>query len=68
MARNVTCHGSKPAFGSLPERRLVRIFARSGVIAPPPAVTGGGVITARKGVNFQEWLNRVTEEVPVDEA
>ena len=48
--------------------KFIRICEESGVIAPPPAVTGGGVFTAPKGVNFQEWLNRVTEEVPVDEA
>ena len=48
--------------------KFIRICEEYGVIAPPPAVTGGGVFTARKGVNFQEWLNRVTEEVPVDEA
>ena len=48
--------------------KFIRICEESGVIAPPLAVTGGGVLTAPKGVNFQEWLNRVTEEVPVDEA
>ncbi len=48
--------------------KFIRICEEYGVIAPPPAVTGGGVFTAPKGVNFQEWLNRVTEEVPVDEA
>ncbi len=48
--------------------KFIRICEEYGVIAPPPAATGGGVITAPKDVNFQEWLNRVTEEVPVDEA
>ena len=48
--------------------KFIRICEEYGVGAPPPAVTCGGVFTAPKGVNFQEWLNRVTEEVPVDEA
>ncbi len=48
--------------------KFIRICEEYGVIAPPLAVTGGGVFTAPKDVNFQEWLNRVTEEVPVDEA
>ncbi len=48
--------------------KFIRISEEYGVIVPPLAVTGGGVFTAPKDVNFQEWLNRVTEEVPVDEA
>ncbi len=48
--------------------KFIRICEEYRVIAPPPAGTGGGVFTAPKGVNFQKWLNRVTEEVPVDEA
>ncbi len=48
--------------------KFVKICEEYGVIAPPPAIRGGGVVVAPKGVNFQEWLNSVTEEVPVDEA
>ncbi len=48
--------------------KFIRICEEYRVIAPPPAATGGGVITAPKGVDFYEWLNSVTEEVPVDEA
>lgn len=33
----------------------------------PPVATRGGVFVAPKGVDFQEWLISVTEEVPVDE-
>ncbi len=48
--------------------RFVKLCEEYGVIAPPPAVTGGGVIVAPKGVNLHEWLESVTEEVPIDEA
>ncbi len=48
--------------------RFVKFCEEYGVIAPPPAVTGGGVITAPKGVDFREWFESVTEEVPVEEA
>ena len=47
--------------------KFVKLCEEYDVIAPPPAITGGGVVTAPKGVNFHEWLNSVTEEVPVDE-
>ena len=53
--------------GHLPSiLKFVKICEAYKIISPPPAVTGGGVITAPKGVNFHEWLNSVTEEVPVD--
>jgi hypothetical protein len=48
--------------------KFIRICEEYRVIAPPPAATGGRVITAPKGVDFYEWLNSVSEEVPVDEA
>ncbi len=35
-----------------------------GLLVPPQVDLGGGVITAPKGVNFQEWLESVTELVP----
>ncbi len=46
--------------------KFVKICEEYGIIALPPADTGG-VFTAPKGVNFHEWLESVTEEVPVDE-
>ena len=48
-------------------RKFVKFCEEYGIIAPPPVVTGGGVIRAPKGVNFQEWFESVTEEVPIDE-
>ncbi len=48
--------------------RFVKICEEYGVIGPPAAVMGGGVVVAPKGVNFQEWIKNVTEEVPIDEA
>ena len=48
--------------------KFVKICEEYGGIAPPPAVTGGGVVRAPKGVNFYEWLESVTEEVPIDAA
>ena len=62
--------GAKRAVdGHLPSiLKFIRICEEYGVIAPPPAEEGGGVITAPKGVNFHEWLESVTELVPIDEA
>ena len=55
--------------GHLP---LIRKFLKSctqyEVIAPTPQEEEGGVITAPKGVDFDEWVNSVFEWVPVDEA
>jgi len=48
--------------------KFVKICEEYGGIAPPPAATGGGVVRAPKGVNFYEWLESVTEEVPIDAA
>ncbi len=48
--------------------KFVKICEEYGVIAAPPAATGGGVVRAPKGVNFHEWLESVTEEKPIDEA
>ncbi len=48
-------------------RKFMKICEEYGIFAPPPAATGSGVITAPKGVNFQEWFESVTEEVPIDE-
>ena len=46
--------------------KFVKICEEYGAFAPPSAVTGGGVVRAPKGVNFHEWLESVTEEVPID--
>ena len=48
--------------------KFVKYCEEYGAFAPPSAVTGGGVVRAPKGVNFHEWLESVTEEVPIDEA
>ena len=48
--------------------KFVKLCEQYNVIAPPSAATGSGVIRAPKGVDFQEWLESVTEEVPIDEA
>jgi hypothetical protein len=54
--------------GHLPSiLKFIKICEEYRIIAPPPAVTGGGVIVAPKGVDFYEWLESVTEIVPVDE-
>ena len=48
--------------------KFVKICEEYGAFAAPPAATGGGVVRAPKGVNFYEWLESVTEEVPIDAA
>ncbi len=48
--------------------KFVKLCEEYGVIAPPPAMTSGGVIRAPKGVDFHEWFESVTEEVSVEEA
>ena len=54
--------------GHLPSiLKFIKICEEYRIIAPPPAATGGGVIVAPKGVDFHEWLESVTELVPVDE-
>ncbi len=34
------------------------------LLVPPPVEHGGGVVVAPKGVDFQEWVESVTELVP----
>lgn len=59
----------KAVDGNLPAiRKFVKICEEYGVFAPRSAATGGGVVRAPKGVNFHEWLESVTEWVPIDEA
>jgi hypothetical protein len=48
--------------------KFVKICEEYGVFAPPSADTSCGVVRAPKGVNFHEWLESVTEEVPIYEA
>ena len=48
--------------------KFVKICEEYGVIVARPAATGGGVVRAPKGVDFYEWLESVTEEVPIDAA
>ncbi len=48
--------------------KFVKICEEYGIIALPQAETVGWVIVAPKGVDFHEWLESVTEEVPVEEA
>ncbi len=55
--------------GHLPSiLKFVKTCEEYGILVPPPAVTGGGVMVAPKGVDFYEWLDSVTELVPIDEA
>ncbi len=55
--------------GHLPSiLKFVKHCEEYGVIAPPRPDPGGGVFDAPKGVNFHEWFESVTEEVPIDEA
>ncbi len=48
--------------------KFVRICEEYAVFAPPSANTSCGVVHAPKGVNLIEWLESVTEWVPIDEA
>ena len=47
--------------------KFVKICEEYGIIAPPSGVMGCGVIVAPKGVDYQEWVDSITEEVPDDE-
>ena len=48
--------------------KFVKYCEEYGAFAPPLADTSCGVVRAPKGVNFHEWLESVTEDVPIDEA
>lgn len=48
--------------------RFIKLCEEYEIIVPPPRALGGGVITAPKGVDFQDWFENVTEEVPADTA
>ena len=57
----------KAVDGHLPSiLKFIRICEEYRVIVPPPVERGGGVITAPKGVDLHEWLESVTEEVPIE--
>ena len=59
----------KAVDGNFPAiRKFVRICEEYGAFAPPLADTSCGIVRAPKGVNFHEWLESVTEDVPIDEA
>lgn len=47
--------------------KFVKVCEEYGVIKPPPPVTAGGVVQAPPGVDFEEWVESVTELVPADE-
>ena len=58
----------KAVDGHLPSiRNFIETCEEYEIFVPPPAVTGGGVFVAPKGVDFYEWLESVTEMVPSDE-
>ncbi len=58
----------RAAEGHLPSiLKFIKICEEYDVIEPPEAQAGGGVIVAPRGVDFHEWLESVTELVPVDE-
>ncbi len=47
--------------------KFVKYCEEYGAVAPPLADTSCGIVRAPKGVNFHEWLESVTEDVPIDE-
>ena len=46
---------------------FIRLCVEYSVITPPSNKTGCGVIIAPPGVDFYEWLENVTEEVPIED-
>ena len=46
--------------------KFIKACEHHGLIHTPAPVTGGGVIVAPDGSDFQEWFEEVTEEVPVE--
>ncbi len=59
----------KAVNGNLPEiLKFVKVCEEYGAIAPPSAPKVGGVFVLPKGVDYDEWRERFTEEVPVDDA
>ncbi len=59
----------KAVSGNLPAiLKFVKVCEEYGAIAPPPVPKVGGVFVLPKGVDYDEWRERFTEEVPVDDA
>ena len=48
-------------------KQFLKICEDYGEIAPPKPKKGGGVVHAPPGVDLHDWLDEVTEWVPVDE-
>ena len=46
--------------------RFIRACEEFDFLLVPPPATGGGVIVAPAGRDFQEWIDEVTEEIPVE--
>ncbi|MGI9401188.1 MAG: hypothetical protein ACR2O0_08050, partial [Rhizobiaceae bacterium] len=54
--------------GHLPSmREVLKRCEDHGLIAPPKAAEGGGVVTVPQGRDLNEWLDEVTEWVPADQ-
>ena len=54
--------------GHLPSNlKFIKICEEYGVLKPPPAVTGGGVILLPNGMSLDEWFARAAEEALGDE-
>jgi len=47
--------------------RFIKLCEEYAVFTPPPSDTGNGVLVAPPGVDFHEWLESVTEEIPAEE-
>jgi len=47
--------------------KFIKICEEYGVMAPPPAPTGGGVVVVPKNVDYEAWLDEHTELVPIDQ-
>ena len=47
--------------------KFIRLCEEYSLITPPSNKNEGGVIFAPSGVDFHEWLESVTEEIPAEE-
>lgn len=45
--------------------RFIKLCESCGLLKPPEDDSGGGVVVAPRGVKFSEWVDEVTELVPV---
>ena len=48
-------------------KKFIKLCEEYRVVAQPPLDEQGGVIQAPRGVDLHEWLESVTEVVPIDE-